>query len=204
MGLIIYFVSMTVAAVDWIGSLEPRWHSTVLGMVVVTGQGLGAFAFAVTTTAFARPPRGMTQTQCGDLGNLLLTFLMTWMYLAFMQLLISWAEDLPRETVWYLPRLKTSWYFLAIVLLVAEFALPFALLLSRSLKRDPRTLAAIAGLMLLANWLDVSWYVIPSLHPAGLTFHWVDFAATVGIGGLWMAGWARRVEQLEVIDGLAR
>jgi hypothetical protein len=203
-GLIIYFVSMTVAAVDWIGSLEPKWSSTALGLIVVTGQGLGAFAFAVLTTAFVRPSRGLTQTQCGDLGNLLLTFLMTWMYLAFMQFLIIWAEDLPRETVWYLPRLQTSWRYLAIVLVVAEFALPFALLLSRSLKRDPRTLAFIAALMLFAHWLNVGWYVMPSLHPTGFAFHWVDLAATVGIGGLWMAGWTRRAEQLEVADGTAR
>jgi hypothetical protein len=203
-GLIVYFVTMTVAAVDWIGSLQPRWYSTVFGMIVITGQGLGAFAFAVTTTAFARPARGMTATQCGDLGNLLLTFLMTWMYLAFIQLLIIWSEDLPRETVWYLPRLQTSWRYLAIALVIAEFAIPFALLLFRSLKRDPRTLAYIAALMLLAHWLDVGWYVIPSLHPTGLTFYWVDLAATVGIGGLWMARWARRAEQLEVADGPAR
>ena len=201
-GLVVYALSMTVAAVDWIGSLEPRWSSTALGLIVVTGQGLGAFAFAVCATAFAHPER--LRAQCGDLGNLLLTFLMTWMYLAFMQYLITWAEDLPRETVWYLPRLQTSWRYVALAVVIGQFALPFTLLLFRSIKRDPRRLAWIAGLLLVSHWLDIGWSVMPARHPLGLSLHWTALAPTVGVGGLWMAGWVWRVRQLEVAGASAR
>ena len=39
-----------------------------------------------------------------DLGNILLTYAMLWAYLAFMQLLVIWAEDLPAEIGWYVAR----------------------------------------------------------------------------------------------------
>ena len=101
----------------------------------------------------ARANDPLTAEQCGDLGNLLLTFLMTWMYLAFVQFLIVWAEDLPRETNWFLPRLQSEWVILAVMVVVLQFALPFALLLFRRLKRDPRWLGLIALLILVGNWL---------------------------------------------------
>jgi len=202
LGLIVYILSMTVAAVDWIGSLEPRWSSTALGLVVVTGQGLLAFAFATVCATLSdiqaarthtqQPPRVLSAERCGDLGNLLLAFVMTWAYLAFVQFLITWAEDLPRETVWYLPRLAGGGGALALALILLQFALPFVLLLFRDLKRNPRMLTGIAALLLLAGWLNVVWLIAPSLagsqQPA---LHWADVIATIGIGGLWLHAFLR-------------
>ena len=55
-GLIIYALTMTWAAVDWIGSLQPQWSSSVLGLLVITGQALGAFALATLCATVARAP----------------------------------------------------------------------------------------------------------------------------------------------------
>jgi hypothetical protein len=195
--LLVYAVTMTLAAVDWIASLTPEWSSTALGLIVMTAQGLGAFALAVTAVTMrpATAPQAhrtvLTDQNCGDLGNLLLTFVMTWMYLAFVQFLIIWAEDLPREIVWYLPRAHTSWWLLSASVVTLQFVIPFGLLLFRPLKRNPRRLAAIAILLLLAQWLYVSWLVLPSLEPSGLAYDWTDFAATLGIGGVWLHFWLR-------------
>lgn len=67
-----------------------------------------------------------------------------------------------------------------------QFAVPFALLLSRQLKRKARTLVWIASWIIFARMVDIYWHVEPALHP---TFHlsWLHFAVIAGIGGLWMA-----------------
>jgi len=49
-GLVIYGVTMTFAAVDWVMSLEPEWYSTIFGMAFLVGQGLSALCFAVIVT----------------------------------------------------------------------------------------------------------------------------------------------------------
>jgi hypothetical protein len=174
-GLLIYGVTTTFAAVDWIGSLAPQWSSTALGLIVITGQGLAAFAFAVSCAAASSE---LTADQANDLGNLLLAFVMTWMYLVFMQFLIIWAEDLPRENVWYLTREEGVWPVIAVVLVVTQFVVPFGALLFRRVKRDPRWLLAVALLVLVAHWVDIAWLVLPPLN-----FHWTDFVATVCVGG---------------------
>jgi hypothetical protein len=57
-----------------------------------------------------------------DLGNLLLMYVLTWAYLAFMQFLIIWVGNLPREIAWYVPRLQTGWVALGVILVVASLA----------------------------------------------------------------------------------
>ncbi len=72
-----------------------------------------------------------------DLGNLSLALVLVWTYLALMQFLIMWIEDLPDEIGWMLLRTRTSWSSLTWFLVFAHFLVPFVLLLSRGAKRAP-------------------------------------------------------------------
>ena len=46
-GLLIYFLTVTFAMVDWTMSVNPHWFSTIWGMLYIGGQGLSAFAFGI-------------------------------------------------------------------------------------------------------------------------------------------------------------
>ncbi|HEV6965295.1 MAG TPA: hypothetical protein VK305_07760, partial [Roseateles sp.] len=113
-----------------------------------------------------RPPLGR------DLGNLLLMWLMTWAYVAFMEFLIIWAENLPAEIAWYRPRLVGGGAVASLALAAGQFALPLLALLQRPVKDRPRRLMAIAALLLATQLLNCAWLVLPSLPvpvlPAGL------------------------------------
>lgn len=191
LGLLLYAATVTVAAVDWIMSLTPRWHSTTFGLLTGVGQALCAFAFAVSCAAWIYPRHRDDPGVFQDLGNLLLMFVMTWTYLAFTQYLIIWSEDLPGGTVWYLPRVQTSWRLLAIVLIVFHFALPFLVLLSRRAKRAAPVLGGLAAMLLLARLIDAFWLVAPTFDPTGLAAHWSDLFALAGLGGIWLALFVR-------------
>ena len=124
-----------------------------------------------------------------DLGNLLLMWMLTWAYLAFMQFLIIWSEDLPREIAWYLPRLQTSWVMLGVFIVAFQFFVPFVLLLLRAAKRSVAALGAIAGGLLAAHCAYVFWLVIPGLRPHGFAIAWTDVAALAGIAGACALAW---------------
>ena len=164
LGLIVYGVTMSLAAFDWIVSLTPGWYASGFGLVVATAQMLAAAAFAVARSGFAVPVPAVPAIARGfqDLGNLLMMYVLTWAYLAYTQFLVIWSENLPREIAWYVPRLQTGWVNLALALVVLHFALPFVILLSRRAKRAPRFLAALASVLLAANLLQVAWLVLPS------------------------------------------
>jgi hypothetical protein len=178
-GLIAYLITVSVAAVDWIMSLVPAWHSSVFGLIVATGQLLAAAALAVC----CRVEDDSTPRRRGDIASVLLVLVLAWSYLAFMDYLTVWIADLPTETVWYLPRLRTGWRWLGVWLVVFHLLVPFALLLSRRAKQDRRWLRAVAGLLLLAQAVYALWLVLPSLRPHGFALTWGDALAWLGIGG---------------------
>ena len=190
-GLIVFGVGSLLASVDWAVSLTPHWHSSVFGMMVGTGWLLGACALA---TAAAASPRdreadAVPPDVLHDLGNMLLMFVLAWSYLAFMQYLTVWIADLPDENAWYIPRTLTSWRYLAWFLIACNFALPFAVLLIRAAKRHRAWLRGVAVMLVVANFADAFWLILPGFRAGGFALRWTDLCAPLGIGALWWCGW---------------
>lgn len=189
-GIVFYFFAITFAAVDWVMSLDAHWVSSIFGPLIAAGQVLNAFAFMIVLLAMLskyHPFAGVLRPGVfHDQGKLLLAFVMIWTYFSFSQLLIIWAGNLPEEIHWYLEHSKGTWMTLGILIILFHFFVPFFLLLSRDLKRDPRTLAAVAGWLMLMRFVEIFWTVTPLYHPANVTISYLDVAAAAGIGGLWI------------------
>ena len=197
-GLMAYALTVTFAGIDWIMSLTPQWYSTTFGLLTGIAQALAGFAAAMVAAGVLVCRNGVAEPGAPrvlqDVGNLLLMFVLTWTYLAFTQYLIIWSEDLPDEIGWYLPRLHTSWYAIAWVLVVFHFALPFTILLFRRAKRSAVWIAGLGMLMLVAQWVDMLWLVAPTFRPAGFRLEWGDLLATAGLGGIVLAVALSRIE----------
>jgi hypothetical protein len=111
---------------------------------------------------------------------------MLWAYIALSQFLIIWSGNLPEEIPWYLHRMAGGWKEVAAILMVFHFALPFFLLLLRATKRNFKILSRVAAAMLVMRLIDVFWMVKPAFYPKSLHVSWMDMAALIGIGGLWI------------------
>jgi hypothetical protein len=197
-GLLIYGLTVTFASIDWVMSLEPSWTSTIYGMIFMVTQALSAMAVVIVVTLLLSKTKPLSDLisplALNDLGNLLLTFTMLWAYLSFSQFLIIWSGNLPEEITWYAARATGGWAWVAVVLIVFHFAVPFLLLLSRFVKRRIRLLAAVATGLIFMSLIDLFWLMAPAYDRAGPQFHWMDWMAVIGIGGVWF--W-RFVSQLK-------
>ena len=190
-GLVLYCLTASFAAFDWVMSLEPEWFSTIFGVTFIFGQALSAMAFVIAvlfllTRRFALENLLRPQ-QFHDLGNLMLAFVMLWAYVSFSQFLIIWSGNLPEEVTWYLARLNGGWGWIALILVVVHFVAPFLVLLSRENKRRIERLAKLAGVIVIARLLDLFWVIIPAFHPKEFSIHWMDLIAPLGIGGIWLS-----------------
>jgi hypothetical protein len=189
-GLVIYSLTISFAVIDWVMSLQARWISTIYGLLFVAGEALSAFCFVVIieTILSKRKPMSeyLNETEIHDHGKLMFAFVMVWAYFNFSQWLIIWAGNLPEEIPWYMRRLHGGWENVGLFLVVFHFAVPFALLLSRQLKREARTLVRLASWLIFMRVVDIYWHIEPAFHP---TFHlsWLHFTIVAGIGGLWVA-----------------
>jgi len=194
-GVIACGLAMTFAAFDWMMSLEPHWFSTIYGLIFITSSALGSMSFVVLS-AYRLSAREafravFARSILNDLGNLMLAFVMVFAYLSFSQLLIIWSANLPEEIPWYLHRISGGWSVVAIALTVFYFVVPFLLLLGRRNKQLHRRLATLAAAILVARLLDVFFLIGPAFYRERLTVHWMDVAAVVGVGGIfvWLFVW---------------
>lgn len=205
-GIILYFLTMTFASVDWVMSLQPDWLSTIYGMLIVVGQALSGLAFALMLLPLLieqdRLAEVLTPRHYRDLGALLLTSVMLWAYLAFSQYLIIWYGNLPHEASWYLARTTGGWQWIGLVILLFQFALPFTFLISLRAKRNPRVLTGLAILIILVRLGEWFWEVIPAFHPGNFAIHWLDLVTPVAIGGLWLAAFLWHYERTPWATGI--
>ena len=189
-GLVVYFLTVTFAMVDWTMSVNPHWFSTIWGMLYIGGQGLSAFAFGIVVLVMlARVTplnRVLTSHHFHDLGKFLFAFLMLWAYLSFSQFLIIWSANIPEEIPHYLDRWENSWKYLSIFIVVGHFMVPYALLLSRDLKRNYGKLQIIAAWILVARVADYWWHVAPELQKDGLTISLLDVGLPLALGGIFI------------------
>ncbi len=202
-GLLIFGVSLHFAAVDWVMTLQPMFHSTIFGPIVVVGQILSAYALAVIALCLlgARSPivEVIAPKSMNDLGNLLLSFTVVWGYLCWFQYLLGWIANLPYDAVWYVPRLHDGWQWLALTLILFHFALPVLVLLWRAAKRSRVVLGSTAALLLLMQLVFDYYQVIPPFHAYGLREHWMDFVAPIALGGIWLAFYLWRLAPYPVL-----
>jgi hypothetical protein len=203
-GLLLMGLTITFSSVDWAMSLDPRWFSTIYGVLFMVGQALAALTLVIVLLALFGKEEPFASVvkpvDTHDLGKLMLAFTMLWAYIHLSQFLITWSGNLPEEIPWYLRRTYGGWKLVAQVLVVFHFVLPFLLLLSRDLKRDAKKLASVAGLVFLVRLLDVYWLVAPDLQgnggaASGISVHALDVATPLALGGLWLAFFAHELRK---------
>ncbi len=189
-GLVLYVITVTFMSVDWVMSLDPHWYSTIVGILMIGGQGLSTMAFTIIVMASlvrVAPMSGVaTAERFHDLGKLMFAFVMLWAYFSVSQLLIIWSANLPEEIPFYLERLHGPWYPVSVAVLFGQFALPFLLLLSQNIKRNPHLVRRVAIFILLMRVVDITWTIGPVFRGEGSGLSWLDFTVVAAMGGLWL------------------
>src|SRR5689334_22531106 len=186
-GIVFYGLTITFASIDWTMSLYPEWWSTVWGMLFMVGQVLTTFCFTIwlfTRLSEIEPVSRIFKVDyLHDFGKLMFAFVVLWAYLSFSQWLIIWSGNMLSEIRWYVMRLQNGWQYFGTILIFVHFVFPFALLLSRSLKRHARRIVFVCFLLLFMRLVDLFWLTAPNFYPgapAGMT---VANASSVGLSG---------------------
>ena len=196
-GLVAFAITVTFASFDWLMSLDPHWYSTIYGVLVMGGQGLTALAVLIIALTWLgrRPPLDtiVVPAHFHDLANLMLAFVMLWAYFSFSQYLIIYSANLPEEITWYMHRLFTGWRAIGLALIVFHFAVPFLILLSRRVKRQPEMLVKLAYGILVVRLVDWFWLIAPEFHKEGLSVHWLDVLLPLSLTAIWIGCFLREL-----------
>jgi hypothetical protein len=202
LGIVVYGLTMTFAAVDWLKALDAHWYSSIYPLLIIVGQALGSLALtlALTPALAARTTLGrfINRAIYRDLGAIMLSTVLVWAYIAFSQYIIIWGANLPHEVTWYLDR-TGGWLVVLLLILAVQFVLPFLVLLSLAAKRNRSVLATLSALIVAMRLVDHFWQVKPTFSPVVFSIHWMDLVAPVALGGLWLAFFAWNLKRTSLV-----
>ncbi|MEZ5966570.1 MAG: hypothetical protein R3F56_22225 [Planctomycetota bacterium] len=192
---LLFALSITFAAFDWIMSLDPHWFSTIFGVCYFAG-GFMAFMATLALLCMYLGRQGylkeaVTTEHYHDMGKLLFAFMVFWTYVNFSQYMLIWYANLPEETAFYAHRKEGNWQWVGAALVFGHFLAPFAFLMSRHIKRNRLTLAVAAVFMLVMHWVDMAFLILPNWHPTGeghhepgLHLHVLDVTSVLGVAAV--------------------
>jgi hypothetical protein len=179
-GLIVYALTGSLAAVDWIESLTPDFHSSIYGLLFVTFQLLAGLSFAIAFVIIS----GQRSAALSGYGALLLATVLLWAYMHAMQYIIIWSGNIPDEIEWYIRRLTDGWAIVFWGLIFFQFIIPFFVMLPARARRSPKWLLTIAVGTLALRFVESCLLILPAAD-VSMAASWLAVpAATVAVVGI--------------------
>lgn len=174
----VFALTLTLASIDWMMSLEPHWFSTMYGVYYFSGTILAAIAagtvIIVNMDEKGYFVKGINSDHYYALGALLFAFVNFWAYIAFSQYMLIWYANMPEETFWFLDRWEGTWAYVSIFLIFVHFVVPYFGLLSQPSKSNPKRLKFMAIWILFAHVVDLYWLVMPTYSKEGAPIGWME------------------------------
>ena len=185
--LVIFGYSSSVAAWDWVMSIDTHWFSTMMGWYVFASwwvTGLATITLIVAGLKSSGYLKMVTPNHLHDLGKFVFAFSIFWTYIWFSQFMLIYYANIPEETVYFITRLKNnpySWIFYTNLIL--NFVLPFLLLMTRDAKRHMSMLKVVCPIVIAGHWFDFYNMITPGVMKGhgGIGF------LEIGLGLVFMA-----------------
>ena len=193
-GLIVWALVASWSGIDWLESVEPHFHSSIYGLLVISFDLLAGLAFGMA--ALLGFKRSQTMSNASYAG-VLLSVLLLWAYLHAMQYIIIWTGNIPEEVVWYLERLDGGWGVALWALFIGQFILPFFFLLSSDIRASTTALLVLAGATLALRYLEAAVLILPPLGVGNAALLLDLPAAALAIGGSFLLAYGTTVRLLE-------
>jgi hypothetical protein len=182
----LFALCLTFGAFDWLMSLNYHWFSTMFGVYIFAGAAGSSMSLLVLVITALRQAGYLkdviTLEHYHIMGKWMFAFCVFWAYIGFGQYMLIWYANMPEETEYFITRNTESWWTLSMLLVIGRFFGPFAILLLRSIKKQPHRLCYVAGWILCMQMLDMYLVILPALHGTGVHVSIWDLISLIAIG----------------------
>jgi hypothetical protein len=188
LGVFFYAITLTLAAIVWMQALQFQWFSTMYGVYYFAGSTWLTLATAYVITMILDRRGVLTEVlhehQYYFIGSLMFAFTVFYAYVTFSQYFIIWNGNIPEETFWYVLREKGTWWYIGMVIIFGHFFVPFLALLRIDVKSRFSYMLPLCAWAWLMHWVDLSFNIMPVLHPNNFALSWMDVGCWAFMAGL--------------------
>lgn len=173
--LVIFAVTSSIAAWDWVMSIDTHWFSTMFGWYVFASwwvAGLAMITFLVVWLKGKGLLAVVDHNHLHDLGKFVFAFSIFWTYIWFSQFLLIFYANIPEESIYFVERINTQYKGFFYVNLFLNFVFPFLFLMTRDSKRHMIFLKIACVVVIFGHWIDFFLMVTPGTmhYDGGLGF----------------------------------
>ncbi len=183
--LMVMAVTFTLFCWDMILALHVNFVSAMWGVYCFTSAVQTFVAVLLLVVLWLRqgPLAGAVRTHTlHDLGTWTLVWSAFCAYIGFAQYLVVYYANLDEETYFFLMRMQHGYGTAYLVETVLRFLVPFTFLMSQSMRTRPMALAVVSSLVLLGNWMDWSWLIMPAFSPNSYRGFYDLYTLLIGAG----------------------
>lgn len=190
--IIFFGVSSSIAAWDWVMSIDTHWFSTMFGWYNFASWWVAGLAL-ITLLVIMLKERGylsvVNANHLHDMGKFVFAFSIFWTYIWFSQFLLIYYANIPEETIYFVERMTTGQYAPVFYInILLNFVFPFLLLMTRDSKRHMSILKIVCIGIVFGHWLDFYLMITPGTMQFDGGFGFIEIGATLMFLGafLWV------------------
>ena len=184
--LVLFAVTSSTAAWDWVMSIDTHWFSTMFGWYTFASWFVTGIAAIILITILLKEAGYLSivnDNHLHDLGKFLFAFSIFWTYIWFSQFLLIYYANIPEESIYFVERLRSPQYApFFFVNLILNFLLPFLVLMTRDSKRHMIFLKIVSIIVLVGHWIDFYMMVTPGVMKENGAFGFLEIGITMIFG----------------------
>lgn len=163
--IVFFAISSSIAAWDWVMSIDPHWFSTMMGWYNFASWWVAGLALIALIVVSLQDRGYLTIVNSNHVHNLALyifAFSVFWTYIWFSQFFLIYYANIPEESIYFVERWKSDHYAPLFYLnLIINFFFPFLVLMTRQSKRHARFIKVVAPIVIFGHWLDFYMMIMP-------------------------------------------
>nr|WP_317164581.1 quinol:cytochrome C oxidoreductase [Pontibacter burrus] len=202
MFLVFFGVSSSMAAWDWVLSIDTHWYSTMFGWYVFASWFVAALAAITLTVIFLKQNGYLKMVNANhlhDLGKFVFAFSIFWTYIWFSQFVLIWYANIPEESLYFLARLDSTYKWVFFVNLLVNFVFPFLVLMTRDAKRQMIMLKIVTIAILLGHWLDFYLMMMPGTMRGDAGIGFIEIGTTLIFLGVFLLTFTKGLAKASLV-----
>ncbi len=205
MFLVVFGISSSVSAWDWVLSIDTHWFSTMFGWYVFASWFVSGLA-ATTLTVIILKQNGylkmVNANHLHDLGKFVFAFSIFWTYIWFSQFMLIWYANMPEESIYFIDRLGGNggtfkWVFFTNLLV--NFAFPFLVLMTRDAKRQMIMLKIVTIAILAGHWLDFYLMMMPGTLRSNAGIGFIEIGTALVFLGVFLLTFTKGLTKASLV-----